>query len=67
MIDDVKLPQERTQQIMSFACGNFTSQPTYQNGSTEGWLDNVSAPNQLPTMVLMARYRGFLRKSAHDA
>ena len=47
MIDDVKLHSgANTANHVVRVLSNFTIQPTYQNGSTEGWLDNVSAPNQ---------------------
>ena len=47
MIDDVKLhSRANTANHVIRVLSNFTNQPTYQNGSTEGWLDNVSAPNQ---------------------
>ena len=47
MIDDVQLHSgANTANHVIRVLSNFTTQPTYQNGSTEGWLDNVSAPNQ---------------------
>ncbi|MGB2156150.1 MAG: hypothetical protein ACPHZ4_04030 [Candidatus Poseidoniaceae archaeon] len=47
MIDDVTLHSgANTANPIRRVLSNFTAQPTYQNGSTEGWLDNVSAPNQ---------------------
>ena len=47
MIDDVKLhSRANTANHVVRVLSNFTNQPTYQNGSIEGWLDNVSAPNQ---------------------
>ena len=47
MIDDVTLHSgANTANHIIRVLSNFTNQPTYQNGSTEGWLDNVSAPNQ---------------------
>ena len=47
MIDDVQLHSgANTPNHVVRVLNNFTTQPTYQNGSSEGWLDNVSAPNQ---------------------
>ena len=47
MIDDVVLHSgANTANPVRRVLSNFTTQPTYQNGSTEGWLDNVSSPNQ---------------------
>tara|TARA_B100001741_G_scaffold33348_2_gene23863 strand:- start:23749 stop:30069 length:6321 start_codon:yes stop_codon:yes gene_type:complete len=47
MIDDVTLHSgANTANHVRRVLSNFTNQPTYLNGSTEGWLDNVSAPNQ---------------------
>lgn len=47
MIDDVTLHSgANTANPIRRVLSNFTAHPTYQNGSSEGWLDNVSAPNQ---------------------
>ena len=47
MIDNVQLHSgANTANHVIRVLNNFTTQPTYQNGSVDGWLDNVSAPNQ---------------------
>ena len=47
MIDDVQLHSRAgTANHVVRILNNFTHQPTYQNGSAEGWLNNVSAPNE---------------------
>ena len=54
MIDDVKLHSgANTANHVVRVLSNFTNQPTYQNGSTEGWLDNVSAPNEWQWVTTM--------------
>ena len=46
MIDDVQLRSGIGTTNNIRILSNFTNQPTYQNGSVEGWLNNVSAPNE---------------------
>ena len=47
MIDDVTLHSgANTANPIKRVLNNFTNVPDYSNGSIDGWLDNVSAPNQ---------------------
>ena len=47
MIDDVTLHSgANTATPIKRVLNNFTNMPDYSNGSIDGWLDNVSAPNQ---------------------
>ena len=47
MIDDVTLHSGATTATrLKNVLNNFTNIPDYTNGSIDGWLDNVSAPNQ---------------------
>ena len=72
MIDDVTLHSgASTATPIKRVLNNFTNNPDYTNGSIDGWLDNVSAPNQWQWVSSMgvngprAAFDSF--EDAHDA
>ena len=72
MIDDVTLHSgANTATPIKRVLNNFTSIPDYTNGSIDGWLDNVSAPNQwqwVSTMGVNGPRTAFDSfEDAHDA
>ena len=72
MIDDVTLHSgANTATPIKRVLNNFTNMPDYSNGSIDGWLDNVSAPNQwqwVSTMGVNGPRTAFDSfEDAHDA